>query len=47
MWRDFFSEPRGITTIDNGQQIGVDTTVYTTDEIVRHKGHKRADDFLE
>ena len=32
----FFSVPRGVTTIDNGQQIGVDTTVYNTDEIVRH-----------
>ena len=32
----FFSDPRGVTTIDNGQQVGIDTTVYTTDEIVRH-----------
>ena len=32
----FFSVPRGVTTINNGQQIGVDTTVYKTDEIVRH-----------
>ena len=32
----FFSAPRGVSTIDNGQQIGVDTTVYKTYEIVRH-----------
>ena len=32
----FFAAPRGLTKIDNGQQMGVDTTVYTTDEIVRH-----------
>ena len=33
---NIFSDPRGVITIDNGQQIGVDTTVYTTDEILRH-----------
>ena len=32
----FFSSPRGVKTIGDGNQIGVDTTTYTTDEIVRH-----------
>lgn len=32
----FFSSPRGVKTIGNGKQIGIDTTTYNTDEIVRH-----------
>ena len=31
----YFGEPRGITTLENGERRGVNTQVYTTSEIVR------------
>ena len=31
----YFGEPRGITTLDNGERRGVNTQVYTSSEIVR------------
>lgn len=31
----YFGEPRGITTLDNGERRGVNTQVYTTSEIIR------------
>jgi 3-isopropylmalate dehydrogenase len=31
----YFGEPRGITTLENGERRGVNTQVYTTSEIIR------------